>query len=195
MLLLFVIGSVLLFGNAWDPDIQTNTVNLETSYYEFKDSVTLRRDDTPVATFTPSQLAGGGLSLYSYHRIKNSFRHTLSFRRYPANDYLINLYTTGIDTFFTFPQIPIRLAFGGEIGIGELKIPKFDTYGTMGDALGGEVHLEFSNYFVLNKQLGNYFIRPTFRQYHFPFSGKKDIADLKINGDGLALAVGVGLQF
>lgn len=195
MLILFLVGGSLLFGNAINPDIQSDTANLEASYYYFRDSVPIKQNEEEVERFEPSVTVGWGASLYTHHRIWKNWRNTLSTRRYRSQDFRLAMYSTGFDYMVLLPKTPIRLSVGFEIGTAELKVNSLQDYGDIEDTWGGEIHTEVSNYFVFYEQLWNYFIRPSLRFYQYPFEGKQTISNEMINGDGLVVSAGIGMKF
>ncbi len=193
--LLILIGSLLIFGNASNPDIQTNTFQGEVSRYEFKDTIRIKEHKRTAVSLTPTGVEGIGLTAKTIHRDYKNWVSTLNLRHYRNPDYHLVFYTVGFDYQTRRPRIPLELSVGGEIGIGDLDVYRFGKFGKIKETFGWEVHTGIASYFIGYDRLWNYFVRPTWRSYQFHFEGKSRIPDETIDGEGFVLAAGLGLRF
>lgn len=193
--LFIIVGSLLIFGNVANPDIETNEIQWELSRYQFEEDIHLQQNGHDSGSFTPRGIDGTGLVFNTVHKNYKNWLGTLNVRYYRAPEYQLVLYSTGIDYVRIRPNSPTRLSVGGEIGIGELDIDRFKSHGKVLDNVGWEVHTAFKSHFVLFNQLWSYFVRPSLRSYRFPFKGKEPFQDELIDASGFVIAAGIGLRY
>lgn len=188
-------GSLLIFGNSINPDIQTNGIQGELSRYAFKDKVQLKKKQQVVSAFSSAGADGLGITLQTTHRDFKNWSNHLNLRYYRNSDYHLTFYTVGFNYFTRRPRVPVELSVGGEIGIGSLESYQTKKWGTVRDTLGWEVSTGVQSYFIGFDRLWNYFVRPSLRSYHFSFDGKRGVKDETIDGQGFVIAAGLGLRF
>ncbi|MBF0288081.1 MAG: hypothetical protein HQM14_09710 [SAR324 cluster bacterium] len=193
--LLVFIGSLLIFANVMNPDINTNTLQAEVSRYQLQDTVRIKQKNHVVASFISDGVEGVGITSLTSHRDFKNWLGTLNLRYYRGSDFRLTFYTAGIDYIAIRPNSPIRLSVGAEGGIGDLDVDRLDRYGRLPDATGWEIHSALQSHFVMFDHLWNYYLRPTLRVYQFEFDGKPGIRNKIINGQGFALAAGLGMRF
>lgn len=190
-----LVGSLLLFGSAINPDVQVSGLQGEFSHYEFKDTVQFKRDGQVVGDFAPDGVNGLGVGLRTTHRSFKNLSNTLNLRYYRHPDYQLTFYTVSLEYQTLRPRIPLQLSVGGALGLGSMTAEKIQQFGKVQSTFGWELHTRIESYFVGFDRLWNYFLRPSLQSYQFPFHGKSGIQNTTINGQGLEIATGIGLRF
>ncbi len=193
--LLVFIGSLLIFANVMNPDINTNTIQAEISRYQLQETVKIKKNNRTVASFTPDGVEGIGITTFTSHRDLKHWVGALNLRYYRGPDYRLTFYTAGINYVAIRPNSPIRLSVGAEGGIGDLDVDRFNKYGKLRDATGWELHSALQSHFVVFDRLWNYYLRPSLRVYQFEFNGKPGVRNELIDGQGFVLSAGLGMRF
>lgn len=193
--LFIILGSLLIFGNVSNPDIETNEVQIEVSHYQFEERIKLNRNGKELGSFTPNGVQGIGMNINTIHKNNKNWLGTLNVRYYRATEYRMAMYSAGLDYVRIRPKSSARLSVGAEVGQAELKIDRFSSHGRIRDTIGWEVHSAFKSHFVAFDELWSYYVRPSMRSYKFQFDGKNGLQDELIDGEGFAIAAGLGFRF
>ncbi len=194
MELILLMGSLLVFANSINPDIKSDTVQLEFSHYSFEEDIRVTKKGRETS-FTTEGVNGIGGTLQTRNIDWKNWVHTLNARYYRGPDYRMFFYTTGIDYVVVRPRTPFRLLVGTEVGIGQLEIDGFRQLGNIENIPGWEVHAGLQSHFIAFDRLWNYYVRPTFRRYQFRFEGDPGVENETLNGNAFVLSAGIGIRF
>jgi hypothetical protein len=186
--LILLLGSAFIFAN---PDLGNHAATADYGYYALSDTI---EESEGIKSTAVNGSYGFGLGVYGTYLNRSPWRHSVLFREYYGSDYQIQMISVGLDYVATVPQAPIQITVGAELGSGELK-PNSYGYLESRETTGGQIHTEFSHYFVVKERVAFFFIRPSFRFYEFALSGQQGDPDQEINGTVPALSAGVGLEF
>ncbi|MBF0352129.1 MAG: hypothetical protein HQM11_13940 [SAR324 cluster bacterium] len=196
MFLLFLLGSLLVFGNVTNPDIQSDTLGVSLDYLNFQDQVIITEKAETVAVFEP----GGGtwgtdLRLLTRNKLWPSWRHALGFRFLTSSEYQMRFYTTGLTNMMSLNSLPVSLGWGINAGQAEMEIRSLSEWGSVSETLGMDAFVEMDYHFIWGDRLWSLFLQPSYQWYKFQFSGKSNVADHSIDASGGMISTGMSVKF
>lgn len=184
------LGMFLLYGNVVPSAVQTDWVHAESSYYNIRSSIQHGEQEVSL-----SGMVGLGIGFTTNYQDWENTVSTLRYQTYREGDTTLSISSLGLEWYTLPPLASMRLAFGVDVGLGELESGQLQSSNSFLDSIGIDLHTSYTNYFVFYDYLFTLSLRPTWRFHDFEFSSEGGSSNQKMDASGFVFNASLGWNF